>query len=70
MRWKIRKITLPEDLDTKIIKKFLFLPEHHGDEWRWLEVAVCEMIYHKGYWGGECDQVYFPGKWTFLRWIN
>jgi len=43
MRWKAK---LPEILgQSRIIKRFLFLPKCINYEWRWLEIASIKQMY-------------------------
>lgn len=61
MRWKRKEIVYPRDGDKRIISKFLFIPKELNNEFRWLERARIEQVYH------------FPfryGVWSDVRWID
>ena len=54
MRWQ-----LPELGATRIRRRFLWLPEVFGDEWRWLEFVTCEEHCLQYAWGTR--------KWYWVR---
>jgi hypothetical protein len=48
MRFKSRYSLKEQEGQTRIVRKFLFLPRHFGEdkEWRWLEYAdIIEQVY-------------------------
>lgn len=47
MRWKKKKPKpFPKDGDKRVVKKFLWKPRCFNDEYRWLEFAEINEIYH------------------------
>ena len=72
MRWKekiikinkkFNKIELPEHGDTRVFRKFLFLPKCILNEWRWFEYATYEARLEL------INPPYFT-YWVGVRWIN
>lgn len=40
MRWKVKMLKPVDINNTRVVRKFLFLPRCINDEWRWLEMAT------------------------------
>lgn len=48
MRWTEKQV--PKYGDSKVVFKFLFLPEYLNSEWRWLEFVTCSYEYRWQGW--------------------
>jgi hypothetical protein len=60
MRWSVKHRTIAEG-DTRIVKRFLFLPLEIGGEVRWLEIARYKQKFMKPFRNTS-------GHWKNLYW--
>ena len=59
MRWRKHKHSIGT---FRYIKRFLFLPERLGGEYRWLEMATIKQMY--------CKDSNVGGSWRDISWHN
>ena len=69
MRWfekEKKKKPIFSDMETRVVRKFLWFPKKIGKETRWLEFASYEQIYYKSYFDKD-HNYHSMDRWYDLR---